>query len=98
MQVKYTQPSHALENYKGRYVHPAYGEINITMENGQLVWQFRQQRSRLFHFHYDQFMTNETNNDNPDFRVQFMTNEKGEIDRLVVAPYSDPKVEFEKKK
>lgn len=98
MQVKNTQPSHAVENYIGRYVHPAYGEINITIENGQLIWQFRQQRSRLFHFHYDQFATNEKNNDNPDFRVQFLTNEKGVIDRLVVAPYGDPKVEFEKKK
>lgn len=98
MQVKNTQPSHSLENYTGRYTHPAYGEINITLENGQLVVLFRQQRSLLYHFHYDQFVTKETKNDNPDFRFHFLTNEKGAIDRLLFGPYGDKTVEFEKKK
>lgn len=97
-QVKNTQPSHELYQYTGEYVHPAYGQINITLENNQLVFQFRRQRSLLHHFHYDLFTTRELQNDLPDFRIQFQTNEKGNIDRLRVGPYGDPVVDFIRKK
>jgi hypothetical protein len=96
-QVKNTVPSHALKDYAGEYTNPIYGELTIELENDHLVFLFRKQRSRLYHFHYDQFVTNEEHTDKPDFRLNFLTNNKGEIDRISMRPFGDPLTEFIKK-
>jgi CubicO group peptidase (beta-lactamase class C family) len=96
-QVKNTVPSHLLKAYAGVYSNPIYGDVTIEMENEQLVFLFRNQRSLLSHFHYDQFNTNEEHTDKPDFRLSFLTNSKGEIDRISMRPYGDPVAEFVKK-
>jgi CubicO group peptidase (beta-lactamase class C family) len=97
-QVKNTTPSHALAAYTGRYSNPMYGDISIELQNGQLVFLFRKQSSLLHHFHYDQFITKEENNDKPDFRLNFLTNSKGDIDRILTEPFGDPETEFVKVK
>lgn len=97
-QVKNTTPSHALNAYTGTYTNPMYGDITIELQNGQLALLFRKQISTLYHFHYDQFITKEENNDMPDFRLNFLTNSKGDIDRLTTNPFGDPEAEFERKK
>ena len=97
-QVKNTLPSHSLKDYTGIYTHTAYGDIKIELENNKLVLNFRSQHSVLNHFHYDQFATNEKGTDIPDFIVNFLTNSKGEIDRISTKPFGDLLTEFVRKK
>lgn len=97
-QVKNTAPSHTLAAYTGKYSNPVYGDVTIELHNGQLVFVFRKQSSALYHFHYDQFITKEINNDMPDFRLGFLTNAKGDIDRFTMNPFGDPVAEFVKEK
>jgi len=96
-QIKNTVPSHAVNAYTGTYTNPIYGDIIIDLQNGQLVFLFRKQRSLLYHFHYDQFITKEENSDAPDFRLNFLTNSKGDIDKFTTSPFGDPVAEFVKK-
>ena len=96
-QVKNTNPSHALQAYTGTYSHPAYGEIKIQIQNNRLVFIFRSQQSLLYHFHYNQFVTKEERNDIPNFRISFIVNNKGAIDRLTSEPYGDALAEFVRK-
>jgi hypothetical protein len=95
-QVKNTVPSHALKDYTGKYSNPIYDDVIIEVQNDTLVLSFRSQRSLLHHFHYDQFVTNEEKNGKPDFRINFVTNSKGEIDRFSMRPFGDPVAEFVK--
>jgi CubicO group peptidase (beta-lactamase class C family) len=96
-QVKNTVPSHSLNAYTGIYSNPVYGDIKIELQNGQLMFLFRGQRSILYHFHYDQFATNEEHTDKADFRLNFLMNDKGEIDRFNMQPFGDPVAEFARK-
>jgi CubicO group peptidase (beta-lactamase class C family) len=96
-QVKNTVQSHSLNAYAGTYSNPTYGDMIIEWQDNQLVFLFRKQRSVLFHFHYDQFITKEENTGKPDFRLNFLTSSKGEIDRVTMNPYGDPVAEFVKK-
>lgn len=96
-QVKNTVPSHALQAYVGNYTNPIYGDIAIELQSNQLVFVFRKQRSLLFHFHYDQFITKEDKTDKPDFKFNFLTNSKGDIDRITTNPFGDPMAVFVKK-
>ena len=95
-QIKNTTPSHSLKDYTGKYVNPIYGEMMIELKNDQLSLSFRNQQSNLYYFHYDQFATNEESNGKPDFRLNFLTNSKGEIDRISLRPYGDAEAEFVK--
>ena len=95
-QIKNTAPSHSLKDYTGKYVNPIYGEMMIELKNDQLALSFRNQQSNLYYFHYDQFATNEESNGKPDFRLNFLTNSKGEIDRISLRPYGDAEAEFVK--
>jgi len=98
-QVKNTLPSHPLKDYAGKYAHPVYGQVLIEMQNDALVFSFRNTRAPLLHFHYDQFVTRqEPNSGSAEFRLNFLTNPKGETDRFLIQPYGDPVVEFVKVK
>lgn len=94
--VKNTAPSHVLEDYIGKYSSSIYGDMIIDLQNDTLVLSFRNQRSLLHHFHYDQFSTNEELNGKPDFRISFLTNSKGDIDKFSIKPFGDPVTEFVK--
>jgi len=96
-QVKNTKPSQSLQAYTGTYSNPTYGEIKIQIQNNQLVFLFRSQQSTLYHFHYDQFITKEERNDIPNFRLSFLVNSIGKIDRIATQPYGDSVAEFVKK-
>jgi len=95
-QLKNTVPSHALKDYTGKYSNSIYSDVMIEMQNDTLVLSFRNQRSLLHHFHYDQFSTKEELNGKPDFRLSFLTNSKGEINRFSMQPFGDPVAEFVK--
>jgi argininosuccinate synthase len=94
-QVKNTVPSHILSAYTGTYSNTIYGSVSIEIQNGQLIFLFRKQRSILFHFHYDQYTTREEN-DLDNFRLNFFTNGKGEIDRISMSVENDPLTDFVK--
>src|SRR5262249_42556452 len=40
-----------IADYLGRYTHPAYGEIEIAVENDQLVMHFHKMKLTLNHLH-----------------------------------------------
>jgi hypothetical protein len=93
--VKNTLPSHPLMDYAGKYMHPVYGDAVIEIQGNALMFLYRNSRSMLYHFHYDQFITKEEmNSGNAEFRLNFTTNSKGEIDKFTMQPYGDPMVEF----
>jgi CubicO group peptidase (beta-lactamase class C family) len=95
-QVKNTHPSHALEAYTGKYSNPVYGDILINLEKEQLTLSFRTIQSVLHHFHYDYFYTDEETTGKPSFRLNFTTNNKGEINSISMQPFGDPVAEFVK--
>lgn len=53
-----TKPSVPLEKLTGIYFEPAYGELEIVLEKGNLVWMWQGHRGPLMHFHYDTFLGN----------------------------------------
>lgn len=79
--VRNTHPSHAINEYIGDYVHPAYGQLNIGLQDGHLHFNFFGVSLPLLHFHYDRF-------DSPDdelsgkWSVNFAINPQGDIDRV----------------
>ena len=50
-----TQPSHALADYAGEFVHPGYGRIRVEAGPNGLRVQFHGTAADLTHFHYDVF-------------------------------------------
>jgi hypothetical protein len=53
--VTRTRPSHALVDYAGDFVHPAYGTITIAPAGDSLQMTFHGATMPLSHFHYDVF-------------------------------------------
>ena len=51
-----TQPSRELPAYAGDYEHPAYGIVQIRIEEGQLRWRWHRFAAGLEHYHYDTFV------------------------------------------
>lgn len=92
--VKNTYPSHPANAYTGRYHHPVYGEIQIGLKDNNLHLQYRSLNATLHHWHYDQFITMEDGKGFPDMRINFLTNENGEIDKILTRPFGDPPTEF----
>jgi CubicO group peptidase (beta-lactamase class C family) len=82
--VPSTKPSHALADYVGEYVNPAYGAMKIGLKDNQLQFDFHKVRMPLAHFHYDRF---DTANDEEDgqWSVNFRTNPQGDIDQAVMS-------------
>jgi len=93
-QVKNTLPSHQALDYTGKFSHPVYGEILIGLKNNDLQLQYRSLSATLHHWHYDQFITMDDGKGFPDMRISFLTNDKGEIERLSTHPFGDPLTEF----
>ncbi|HUP47006.1 MAG TPA: serine hydrolase, partial [Thermoanaerobaculia bacterium] len=50
-----TKPSRELAAYAGIYSHPAYGDVTIRLEGGQLVIDWQRVRTPLTHDHFDTF-------------------------------------------
>lgn len=83
-----TQPSHALDEYVGHYVHPAYGRIEIVREADGLAWRWRTLSGPLAHWHYDVFVTPYRPAEfHPDeMALTFLYDREGRIDRIA-APF-----------
>lgn len=89
-----TTPSHAITDYAGTYKHPVYGDIVIGIKENMLTLQYRGLKAVLDHWHYDQFITHDEGKGYPDMKIDFITNEKGGIDRISTRPFGDPTTEF----
>src|SRR5581483_10588044 len=99
---KGTHPSHSLEEYEGKYEHPGYGILEVTLNNGKLDAIFNGIPCHLDHWHYDVFAIAEDTEDllisRTGMKFTFQSNLHGEIDTLLIPfePKSSPIV-FQKK-
>lgn len=50
-----TQPSHALDAYTGKYLHPGYGTFTVALQDGKLHGVYNNIDLTLEHYHYDIF-------------------------------------------
>lgn len=89
-----TIPSHQMTSYTGKFNHPVYGDILIGTTDNALTLKYRDLNAVLNHWHYDQFITIDEGKGRPDMRVSFITNDKGEIDKISTRPFGDPVTEF----
>ena len=99
LKVTNTKPSHNLADYTGVYEHKAYGKIDIGVQGDHLQFKFRLWDLPLDHFHYDQFWSKQ----DPDYpvlyslsvyKLSFLTNEAGVVDKIKMSVGNDPLVEF----
>jgi CubicO group peptidase (beta-lactamase class C family) len=79
-----TKPSHQLSDYAGQYENPAYGLINITLNDTALQFDFHNIKLPLSHYHFDRF---DTPNDEQYglYSLNFITNPQGSIDGLLIS-------------
>ena len=82
--VSGTHLSHPLSDYAGRYVHPAYGDLKITLKGEQLHFDFHKISLPLTHFHYDRFDTPDDEEDGK-WSLNFRTNPQGDIDEVMMS-------------
>jgi CubicO group peptidase (beta-lactamase class C family) len=92
--IKNTAPSHQIQAYTGTFKHPVYGDIKIDIQNNVLSLKYRDLNAPLDHWHYDQFITVDSGKGYPDMKINFLTNDKGDIDKISTRPFGDPVTEF----
>lgn len=103
--IENTNPSHILPNYIGKYSNPGYGEFNISNQNDSLFANFKLKTLYLKHVHYDIFepfevtKTGIDTTDNGPLRLNFITNDGGEISlvKMKVEGALDHPIEFKHK-
>jgi CubicO group peptidase (beta-lactamase class C family) len=84
-----TKPSLPLEAYVGGYEEPAYGRIEVTLEDGQLVGRWGKYTVRLEHYHFDTFTAvlaeppdAVVSNDRQTYEWHFRVGTSGEVESL----------------
>lgn len=82
--VPNTQPSHPLDDYRGEFVHPAYGVVTVARGDSGLSFAFHSIKMPLRHFHYDRFDTPDDEQDGK-FSLDFRTNPMGEVDAVEIS-------------
>ena len=55
LRIQGTNPSHALQEYTGKYHHPGYGDIEIVCNEGELTATLGGAVYPLQHYHYNTF-------------------------------------------
>jgi Domain of unknown function (DUF3471) len=79
-----TRPAHDLAAYAGDYQHPAYGQMSIKEQGGELHWSWRGMFAAMMHRHYETFELPEV----PDrllpdrLAITFLTDRDGNIVNL----------------
>jgi CubicO group peptidase (beta-lactamase class C family) len=80
-----TKLSHELPEYAGRYQHPGYGVMKVTLNGEQLHMALNGLASPLVHFHYDVFEAEEDPvNPLSKLKFQFHTSMEGDIEGVAV--------------
>ncbi|MBR7746868.1 serine hydrolase [Undibacterium baiyunense] len=80
-----TQTSQALSSYVGKYEHPAYGVVTVSLQQDRLQLVLNDNRTLLTHWHYDSFVGDVIEDGDSIFanqRVQFFTDRNGDIASL----------------
>ena len=89
-----TSPSHPLAEYAGTYSHPAYGEAEVTVKEGEagdeLHLAYHTLESDLEHWHYDVFRA--TDEELEGTKLSFANGLSGHVETLSVdlQPGVDP--------
>src|SRR5262249_52652631 len=78
-------PTHALRDYTGKFDHPAYQTLAITLEGGQLKADLHGLTGALTHYHYDIFQVADDASTLEGRKITFLINSAGEIDRVAIA-------------
>jgi len=86
--------SHPIDYYAGVYEHPAYGTLQIFKTDRGLRAVYHNRQIELSHFHYDYFAGNGFLE---DVTFNFITNLKGDIDKIVATFPNAGEVEFRRK-
>ena len=81
----HTRPSHALKDHTGRYDHPAYGALIVSVSKGRLIATHNGYTRPLDHVHYDQFEMISRGTWPWRKRVTFRTGNDGSITALAAA-------------
>ncbi|WP_420322226.1 serine hydrolase [Flagellimonas sp.] len=91
------KPTHALSDFEGRYTHKGYGSIVIEHKDGRLFAIFPIYKFFLEHLYHDVFVMKPTTEIsqvmNPEFAMNFKTDNNGEIESFTMNLQSEP-VEF----
>jgi len=91
------KPTHSLTSFTGRYVNNGYGTIYIKFKDGNLYAVYPTYKFFLEHLHYNVFVMKPLQDVsdifNPEFSINFKTNNIGEISALRINLQSKP-VEF----
>lgn len=86
--------SHPIDYYAGVYEHPSYGTLQIFKTDKGLRAFYHNKQVELTHFHYDYF-------EGTDFldgiTFSFLTNPKGDIDKIIATFPNAGEVEFKRK-
>jgi CubicO group peptidase (beta-lactamase class C family) len=75
-------PSHAVPEYAGRYQHPGYGEVTITLDDGKLVPHYNELDLSMEHVHYDTWGLQLPLAEAPPLDMSFETATDGRISAL----------------
>ncbi len=89
--------SHPLVDYAGRYRHPGYGPLDVTLEGGRLVGRFNDEQAPLDHRSYDVFQSKSAAPGSfwQDRRLQFVSDFEGQVSSVqLVAEPALPAVAF----
>lgn len=73
-----THPSRELQAYAGTYENPAYGRVDVTLQNGVLMLHWNRLTAPLTHVQFDKFNFNVPEED-LDEDVQFQLDPDGEV-------------------
>ncbi|MGJ8685686.1 MAG: serine hydrolase [Nonlabens sp.] len=93
------KPSHSLSSFIGFYSNKGYGTIEIAIKNGNLLASYPRHEFFLEHLYYNVFVMKPKREIsqvmNPEFAINFKTNNSGEISSFIINLQSNP-VEFTK--
>ena len=79
-----TRPSHELRDYAGLYRNPGYGDLRVELRGDSLVARYHELSVALDHWHHDVFRGRLAEPFDAEFRFQFRTNLRGDVDEVAV--------------
>ncbi len=88
---KGTRPSHKLDAYVGKFNHPGYGDLTITLKDGKLSMRYNTLDFALKHYHYDIFEGSSPEMEEATLKPSFISDLQGMISEIRLA--LEPNVE-----
>ncbi len=82
---KNAPPSRALQDFTGKFDHPAYQTLAISQDGERLNFDLHGLTGGLKHYHYDIFQVDDDAPALGGTKLTFLMNRAGEIDRVAIA-------------